>query len=211
MTLSVELIEKNFATFLQQINKLPEERKKQINLMLESVGERMMICPASSRKAYHRSEPGGLIDHSLRVLLNAIKLNKAMGWKLSEESLIVSALFHDFGKIGDVENDYYIEAEKWEQSKRDELYQTNKSMQYMEVPLRSIFMLQHFGVKLTQDETLAITLNDGFYLEANKNYCLKEPRLATCIFTADYIATVEEKEEEKLERNLQASASSENK
>ena len=84
-------------------------------------------------------------------------------------------------------------------------------MQYMEVPLRSIFMLQHFGVKLTQDETLAITLNDGFYLEANKNYCLKEPRLATCIFTADYIATVEEKEEEKLERNLQASASSENK
>ena len=111
MTLSVEQIEKNYATFLQQINKLPEERKKQINLMLESVGERMMICPASSRKAYHRSEPGGLIDHSLRVLLNAIKLNKAMGWKLSEESLIVSALFHDFGKIGDVENDYYIEAE----------------------------------------------------------------------------------------------------
>jgi hypothetical protein len=193
--LSAEQIEKNYKTLLAQVEKIASPRKEAVLKMLDNLGERLMLCPASSRKGYHRSEPGGLVDHSLRVLLTAMKLNKSMGWKLSEESLIISALFHDFGKIGNVDTDYYIEAEGW-QKKKGELYQTNPSIQYMEVPLRSVFLLQHFGVTLTQDEMLAITLNDGFVVEANKPYCLKEPKLATCTWMADYIATMAEKEEE---------------
>lgn len=191
MSLTAEEIEANYNKVQSLCSNLGERSKHALNLV-ESLGERLALCPASGRKDYHNAFPGGLLDHSLRVLGNAIQLKKTFGWKIPKESLIISCLFHDLGKVGDHNNDYYVNAEDWQQ-KRGELYTYNKNMQYMSVPHRSVFLCQHYGLVLTQDEFLAILLNDGFVIDENKPYCLKEPLLAHVVMTADYLSTRQEK------------------
>jgi len=46
---------------------------------------------------------------------------------------------------------------------------------------------------LTQDEMLAIRLNDGQYADENAPYKLKEPMLADVVHMADLISTKQEK------------------
>lgn len=198
--ISPEEILENFNKFRSYCEKLGD-RSESILSMIDSMGESIVLCPASGRLEYHNAFPGGLIEHSLRVLNNAAKLTKEHGWtgKFSKESLIISALFHDLGKVGmPSENGwipYYIPQEsEWHREKLGEIYKHNDKLPYMTVPQRSMFIMQYFGVKLSYDEYLAILLNDGWILQENKPYCLKEPPLAHVIMTADYISTFQEKE-----------------
>jgi hypothetical protein len=159
------------------------------------------MCPASSRRDYHLAEPGGLVDHSLRVLQNALIYCKAFSWNLPKDSLIISCLFHDIGKLGLPNKDgtfskYYLPQDSdWHRDKLGEMYKYNKEMLHMKTPQRSVFILQHYGIKLNHDEYLAILLNDGYVLDENKSYCLKEPLLSHVVMTADYISTRQEKGE----------------
>ena len=40
----------------------------------------------------------------------------------------------------------------------------------MTVTDRGLFLLQHFGIKMTENEYLGLKLTDGMYEEANKSY-----------------------------------------
>ena len=192
MSLTPEEIEENFNKFRSLCEKLGD-RSEPALAMVDHLGERLALCPASGKKDYHNSFPGGLIDHSLRVLMNARTLAKAFSWTIPKESLIIACLFHDLGKVGDVNDDYYVAAEEWRQQKLGETYTYNKDIQYMSVPHRGVFLCQHFGLQLKMEEILAITLNDGWVVEENKPYCLKEPLLAHVVMTADYISCMQEK------------------
>jgi len=192
MSLTPEEIASNFDKYRSLCEKLGDRSEPALRLV-DDLGERLALCPASGKKDYHHSFPGGLVDHSLRVLQNAMTLAKAFGWKVPKDSLIIACLFHDLGKVGDHKSDYYVPAEQWRAEKLGELYTYNKDIQYMSVPHRGVFLCQHYGLRLTQDETLAITLNDGFVVDENKPYCLKEPLLAHIVMTADYISTRQEK------------------
>jgi hypothetical protein len=139
-----------------------------------------------------------LVDHSLRVLQNAITLKDAFEWDLPKESLIITALFHDLGKVGypgtQEDQNYYVEtADQWRRDKLGEMYTYNRDITYMSVPDRSLYVLQYYGVRLTIDETLAIRLHDGLAVEANRAYSMKEPPLADVLHMADMIATKQEK------------------
>lgn len=193
MALSQEELDKNWNKLVELITKLGD-RSESVTHLVETLGERLYLCPASGKTDFHNSFSGGLLDHSLRVLGNALKLNSTFGWNLPKDSLIIASLFHDLGKIGDLEQEYYLpQTDQWRRDKLGEMYMYNKNMQYMTIPDRSIFLCQHFGVVLTLDEMLAIRLNDGFVVEENRQYCLKEPLLAHVIMTADYISTMQEK------------------
>lgn len=194
MTLSAEEIEKNWNTFVSFVNKIDVERVQFAIDMVDSLAERLATAPASSRAGYHNAFPGGLVDHSLRVLGNGFRLMKAFDWPVKRESLIIACLFHDLGKVGDVDNDLYLpQPEQWRADKNGELYVYNQNMQFMTVPDRGIFLCQHFGLRLTADEMLAIKLNDGQYVQENIPYRLKEPLLADVVHIADVIATKQEK------------------
>ena len=196
MTISPEKIDENWKKVLSLLEKTGERSKHALHLA-NSLDERLALCPASSKRDFHNAFPGGLVDHSLRVLNNAVKLTAGFGWKVPKESLIISCLFHDLGKVGDHEKDYYVpQTDQWRIERLGEMYTYNDKAQYMSVPQRGVFLCQHFGLQLTQDETLAILLNDGFILEENKKYCLKEPLLAHVVMTADYISTRQEKNAE---------------
>lgn len=193
MSLTPEQIEENWKKVLSLLEKLGDRSEPALN-MVNSLGERLALCPASGKREYHNSFPGGLLDHSLRVLGNAMRLTGAFGWKVSKDSLIIATLFHDLGKVGDHESDYYIpQTDQWRVDKLGEEYTYNKDIQYMTVPDRGIFLCQHFGLKLKQDELLAIRLNDGQYADENAAYKLKEPMLADVVHIADLISTKQEK------------------
>jgi len=194
MSLTPEEIAANFDKFRSLCEKLGDRSESALNLV-DSLGERLALCPASSRVDFHNCMVGGLVEHSLRVLSNAMKLCKTFGWSVSKESLIIGCLFHDLGKVGDHENDYYIPQDSdWHREKLGEMYKHNKEMLYMTVPDRGVWLCQHFGLKLTQDEWLAIKLNDGQYIQENAPYKMKEPLLADIVHQADIIATKEEKD-----------------
>lgn len=200
MTLTAEQIEQNYNKFRSLCEKLGDRSLPAIRLV-DELGEKLALCPASSRYDYHLAVPGGLVDHSLRVLQNALTYSKSFGWSLPKDSLIVTSLFHDIGKLGlpnpdGTFSDYYLPQDSdWHREKLGEMYKYNKDMTHMKTPQRSVFMCQHYGLHLKTDEYLAILLNDGFVLDENKSYCLKEPLLAHVVMVADYISTRQEKGE----------------
>ena len=199
MSLSPEDIASNFDKFRSFLEKLGDRSETALALV-DHLGERLALCPASSRKEYHLAEPGGLVDHSLRVLSNSLKLCKTFGWNIPKESLIVACLLHDIGKCGLVEDDgtvvdYYVPQDSdWHREKIGEMYKKNKDMPYMTTRDRSIHTCQRFGLHLTKDEYLAILLNDGFVLEENRPYCMKINPLVFVVMTADYISSMQEKD-----------------
>ena len=92
-------------------------------------------------------------------------------------SITIACLFHDLGKVGDHEQDYYVKLSReneWKREKWGQHYDYNDALTYMTVPQRGLWLLQHFGVRLAQDEYLAILLNDGQYCAENKPYAMKE-------------------------------------
>lgn len=193
MSLTPEDIASNFEKFRSLFEKIGDRAPAAL-AMVDHLGERLALCPASSRKEYHHAIPGGLVDHSLRVLTNAMKICKTFGYDIPRDSLIVGSLLHDLGKVGDHENDYYLpQTDSWRAEKLGETYTHNREMQYMTVPDRGVWLCAHFGLKLTQAEFLAIKLNDGQYAEENSPYKMKEPTLAVVVHMADLLATREEK------------------
>ena len=198
MSLTPEEIASNFEKYRSFLEKIGDRSEAALNLV-DKLGEQLALCPASSRKEYHSAYPGGLVEHSLRVLSNALKIVKAFGWNIPKESLIVSCLLHDIGKVGLANDDgsvsdYYVPQDSdWHREKLGEMYKYNKDMQYMTTPQRSVHMCQQFGLRLNTDEYLSILLNDGFVLDENKPYCLKTSPLVYTVMTADYISTMQEK------------------
>lgn len=191
--LTPEDIEKNWKKFLSVLEKLGDRSAPALELA-NTLDERLALAPASGRIDYHNCFPGGLVDHSLRVLNVAAKLCKAFEWNVPKDSLIITCLFHDLGKLGDLTHDYYVQQDSsWHREKLGELYKRNEAIMYMTVPDRGLWLLQHFGLKLSQEETLAIKLHDGQYAEENKQYKMREPLLADIVHMADYIATKQEK------------------
>jgi len=197
MSLTPEEIETNWKRYRGLCEKLGA-RSASFLAMLDDIEDRLCLCPASAKTDYHGAFPGGLVDHSLRVLNHLVALNKAYDWKLPKESMIVGALFHDIGKLGmpgnDPGNDFYTEqTDSWRRDKLGEVYKYNNDIPYMTTPDRSVFLLQHYQVKLTVDEWLCVKLNDGFVVPENKPYCLRIAPLVYGVQTADYVSTMAEK------------------
>lgn len=197
MSLEPEKIVENFTLYRALIEKL-DDRAEAALALVDTLGENLALCPASSRTQYHSAFAGGLCAHSLRVLQNARILVKNHGWIVDKKSLILACLFHDIGKVGMVVDgtvvDFYLPQTSQWHSERGEIYKINEALPFMTTSHRSIFLLQQFGIKLSYDEWLAIMLNDGYVVNENKPYCLKEPVLAHVVMTADYISTYQEKD-----------------
>ena len=185
---TAERIKKDWEQFRHFSNKLGE-RTEAVNKMLDHFEARMPFCPASSRKDYHLAETGGLVNHSLRVLSNLLKLNKTFNMNFPNESIISVSLFHDLGKVGDLENTFYLpQSSEWHREKLGKFYEINTNMLFMTTSHQTMFLLQHFGVKLTPDEWVAIATCDG-----DDEYNLKECKLALFLSMADRLACDQEK------------------
>ena len=208
MKLTSQQIVDNWNKLLSVIeNTFQGERKEKLIELYKHFEDRMPITPASGKTYYHGAYPGGLVEHTLNVINYALQLYDL--WIANEnkpaftkEELIFCALNHDLGKVGDLEEPYFVEHnERWRKD-RGEIFIHNDKIRWMDVADRSLWLLQYFGVKYNQTEMLAIMLHDGLYDEANKSYLIaytegKQLRdnLPILLHHADMMATLLEKDE----------------
>jgi len=180
MKLTAEQIQDNWNKFLSIIDEhISEPRCSELKAFYEQYAERIMLMPASHKKEYHNAFPGGYVDHVLRVVQCALKLNKVwveMGVDTSTytvEELVFASLNHDLGKMGDEQNESYIpQTDQWRKEKLGEDYKFNDRLEYMSVPDRGLHLLMSHGVVFSRNEMLAIKLHDGLYDDANKPYLM---------------------------------------
>jgi hypothetical protein len=177
MNLSAEQIQSNWEKMLGYINAyISDPRREKLIEFYKKHEEEIMLMPASHKKAYHNSFPGGYVDHVNRVIEGALATNKI--WvefgaeqNYTVEELVFSALNHDLGKLGEEDNYAHIPSQdEWRKKNLGEMYQFNDSIAFMSVPERSIKLLVDNDIKLTKNEWLAIRLHDGLYDPANEPY-----------------------------------------
>lgn len=153
------------------------ERLEGIKSLHSHFEDRMTLAPASGTKWFHNAFPGGYVAHVLNVIkwsLEYYEMFKKMGMHvddLDEEIVIFCAMFHDLGKIGDVDNDYYItNTDEWKAKKFGRPYDHNPELHWMTVTDRAFWLLQHFGITVSQTEFFGIKMADGLYEDGNKSY-----------------------------------------
>ena len=210
MKLTAEQIQENWIKFTGYIETyISSPRKEKLLEFYNKYSERIIMMPASHKKEYHNAFPGGYIEHVNRVIEAALKINQI--WvdfgaeqNYTIEELVFSAMNHDLGKMGDENNEaYIIQTDQWRKDKLGEDYTFNKSLEFMSVPDRGLYLLLTHGIQYTKNEFLTIKLHDGLYDEANKPYLLSfmpETKIRTSlvhiVHQADFLAAKVEFEKE---------------
>jgi HD superfamily phosphohydrolase YqeK len=111
---------------------------------------------------------------------------------VSEDDIIIAALFHDMGKIGDEDNSYYLNQDSDWHYDRGMFYKLNSDIEYMKVQHRSLYILQHYGIKLNKHVFKAVLLHDGPHDQYNTQYSMKEGLFAILLSHADVLAALHE-------------------
>ena len=180
----------------------PNDRREKLLNMYHYFEDRMSVAPASGKAHYHNAMVGGYVEHVLHVTDCALRIKKL--WEsngaminFTDQELIFAAVHHDLGKVGDLNQDYYIPQDsEWHRKNRGEIFKHNPKLQYMSVTDRAIFILNHFGISMTEWEYIGLRLTDGLYEEANKTYYMSynpdwslKSNIAYILHQADMMAT----------------------
>ena len=224
--LTPEQIQENWQQLRDLITETFEgERLEKLNEMYDYFEDRMIIAPASGKEHYHNAHVGGYVEHVLHVTDCAVQLKRV--WEdnnatinFSDDELIFAAIHHDLGKVGDMDKDYYVPQEsEWHRKYKGEIFTHNDDLQYMTVTDRAIFLLNQFGLVMSENEYIGLRLTDGLYEEANKSYYISynpawqlKSNIAYILHQADSMATHieydewkrgEEQEEIRVELNVE--------
>ena len=202
MSLTAEKIQTNYQKHLKIIDTYIGDRKDSIKEMISHMEDTYVMAPASGKTWYHSAFPGGYVDHVNRVVEYAVKqsrLYEEMGGTIdyTEEELVCAGLLHDLGKMGDGDQPNYIpQTDKWRQDKLSEMYTFNPDLDFMLIPDRSLFILQKFGIKVSQKEFLAIRCHDGVFDKANEAYFFshvessrQKTSIISVLHSADFLAS----------------------
>jgi len=202
ISLSEEKLKGVIDTFVYLIGSIKNDAVRDgMEKMIEEIGDRLFEAPASNKLEYHNCFVGGLAEHSLRVYGNLKALRDIFQPSLSDDSIILVALCHDLGKVGSIDAPYYVPNDSdWHKENLGVYYNHNKNMSYLAVSQRSLRLLNHFNVPLSDDEYKAILICDGQYIQENKSYAHKEGWLGLLAHQADMIAcTMEHNKWESLQ------------
>ena len=177
--LTPEQIQENWEKLIQIVKDTFEEgseRREKLLNMYHYFEERMCMAPASGKEHFHNCHAGGYVEHVIHVTNSALQIkevweNNGANINFTDEELVFAALHHDLGKVGDLAEDYYTPNDSdWHRKNQGLIYKHNGNLQFMTVTDRACWILQHFGVVMTENEYLGLRLTDGMYEEANKSY-----------------------------------------
>jgi hypothetical protein len=174
-------LKENYDKFITFVKKAfasqPERLEKLLHMYSEEeLGMELTVAPASGKLYFHSAYIGGYIDHVMNVCKNAIGQmtqfkNNGGTIDFEVEELLFAALHHDLGKLGDGVHPYYIPQEsEWHRKNQGSIFTQNGELHYMDVTHRALWLLQKYGIQITQKEMLGIMLADGLYNEASKKY-----------------------------------------
>tara|TARA_R110000796_G_scaffold63162_2_gene145633 strand:+ start:7010 stop:7570 length:561 start_codon:yes stop_codon:yes gene_type:complete len=123
----------------------------------ELLGNDFIVAPSSTQTKYGNAFEGGLVDHILRVMKYAYKVNMSLDEedKASMDSLIKVVYLHQIGKA----KLFIPKVSKWHND-RGIMYDFNEDISSMRVGERSIHYCITNGVTLSEDEYIAILNHD---------------------------------------------------
>lgn len=147
--------------------------------------ERGGFFTAPCSGAHHLARDGGLLEHSLNVLEYARKLNDSWGNQIKDETIVISALLHDLGKMGDHGKTNYVE-NILKDGKRSKAkpFVTNGNLIYLPHEIRSVMIAERF-IELSEDEETAILWHNGLYSTFKYDIPGKETPLFMILHFAD--------------------------
>ena len=174
-----EKVKSNWETYENLCNKAA---KYGVGDLLESLGERLVMTPSAPKLDQSGAYPGGMVEHALAVTACMRTINKSQNLKVPVTSILKVGLLHDIGKVGDLENDLFVEQDsEWHREKLGQMYKYNEDLGRMSVSHRTLYLLQSFGISLTSDEWIGIQLSQGSHFEENRFYVGHEPTIAVLI------------------------------
>tara|TARA_R100001377_G_scaffold84777_2_gene69119 strand:- start:19 stop:813 length:795 start_codon:yes stop_codon:yes gene_type:complete len=175
--IGAEQIKINFETFNGVLEaNFKDKRLKKLKILTETLKERMMFAPASTKDWFNNAFPGGYLDHILRVNKIANQLHKLYAFHNANETytgeeLNFVSLFSQLGKLGDWNNEYFTKNDSdWHVKNLGMVYKFNENVPAMKIYDRTIYLLQDAGIKLSHNEYLAIRNQEGLFDESNKFY-----------------------------------------
>ncbi len=143
-----------------------------------------LTCPASTR--FHLNREKGLIEHSVAVAENLLKIRDCLAPVISDESCVIVGLFHDVGKVGMPGKPLYLKNENlWEVQNRGLAYKINPELTYMNQATRSLYLVSKY-IPLSDTEAQAILCHDGQYILENSSVWHEETPLTLLVHWADY-------------------------
>lgn len=157
--------------------------------------------------SHHLSKEGGLAEHSLNVYEIAEDLRQTLCPEMEAESIIITALLHDIGKMGQYGKPVYVpnmlkgratkanpNPEPYQST--DKPYAVNPDLLYIDHEVRSLAIISQY-IELTEYEQQAILWHNGLYGDFKYQIQGKETPLYMILHWADMWASrVIEKEEE---------------
>lgn len=193
MSVNIDNVKEKYELLFEKLS----ERKKQI-MDFKAFLEKetcWLTSPASTR--FHLNIKHGLLVHSVGTTYNALKIKESFAPDIQDEAVVITALFHDLGKIGFPGKPYYLPNDnKWEVEKRGMSYKVNRDIVTLNIAVRSLYLVSKF-ISLTEQEAQAIVAHDGIYPVSggvnNLDYHHNECRLQMVVHFADkWTAAVEE-------------------
>lgn len=184
------------------------DRAEKVEALFEHFADRLLVAPASGKVHFHNCYPGGYLDHVHNVIAGVFSVTKTMSVMnvdidFTMEEAIFAAMFHDLGKLGDLEVPYYLpQSSDWHRDNRGEMYTHNPDLPFMKVPDRALQLLNHFGISVTPKEWKAILVSDGLFSEGNKPYFISyqyppptfQTNLHHVVHFADHMSTIGERD-----------------
>lgn len=185
-------LESNWELYVSLVGRIKDEQARTALLALcNELKERLAAAPASTRLEFVGAYPGGLVEYSLNVLKLAKDLNKVFKANVPSDSLIITCLFHDLGKIGNQEIDHYIEqTSDWHREKLGMMYEVNPDLPKMHPTQRSLWWLNNANCPLSENEINAIN-SLGHMNQMYSTELYEAPMLSVVLQTAVRVACMQ--------------------
>lgn len=150
----------NWTQYTSLLEKIQDTELKNASLaMAKNISDRLIVCPASSKVEYVGCFPGGLVWHSLNVHRNFEVMRNTLDLKsqVSSDSAIVLSLFHDIGKLGTEDEDFYHpQNSEWHREKLGQMFTINNEIANLSGAARTLEWLSRFSVSLSATQIQAI-------------------------------------------------------
>jgi hypothetical protein len=173
----------------EQLRSMVIKRKKDFDEFIEFLEKETTWLTAPASVRYHLNVEKGLLQHSVGVTKNLLKIKNLFAPTISDESCVIVALFHDVGKVGMPHAPRYL--------KQGDRYVYNQNQVEMQIANRSLYLVSKY-VPLSDEEAQAILYHDGQYIAENRFIAHKECPLTLLLTFADTWTCAIEEEGRKI-------------